>query len=587
MPVNRHLGARALLFEGLSSRDLDRIRERALKNEISPVSAKADHLKSTPMSPRESASQLGGAADAAAKTGRSALLLTGAKFWFLVSGFIIQWALQRVLRDAAGIDEGKRLYGLYSTATGFAAILNAFVYQGTTQAVATFTGRDPANAASVKAAAFRLQAILGGGLFALWWLAAPWLATTFYDNPNLAGPLRLGSLILLGYAFYAVVMGSLTGRSLFTRQAIVDVSYSTLKVLAIPGAAYLVGETLSQSTGSNVGYAQAAVGGFAAAGWSVLALGLFLTPRTPTATQQTPVIKLFAFQAMTMLLSGLVTWVTQADLQLLNLLSDASAAAKERFSGEYRSAQLFATIPYQAVFAITFILFPLVSGMKDTDALRRTIRGTSKYALLIAAPIVGGFAGAPSRTIGLLYGEEYAAPAAAPMRILVLGYLAFSLFFVMLSIVTASGRPGRSVALVVLLALIQGLASWWLIPRHGVLGAALGSTIGMFAGWLALEWTLRDLAQAGSSFFQVIRTLIAGAGACAVTHLLLDGSLFGRTGFLTSSGAPGGLLSKLMTLVAFGAAGLVYVVLLVATNALDKEDRARFGRIMGRGKARG
>ncbi len=539
------------------------------------------------ISPTSATSQVGTAsADAAAKTGRSALLLTGAKFWFLVSGFVIQWALQKVLRDASGADEGKRLYGLYSTATGFAAILNAFVYQGTTQAVATFTGRNPGNAASVKAAAFRLQAILGGGLFALWWLAAPWLATTLYENPNLTGPLRLGSLILLGYAFYAVVMGSLTGRSLFTRQAIVDVSYSTLKVLAIPGAAYLFGKSLSQSAGSSVGYAEAAVGGFAAAGWSALALGLFITPRAPVATEKTPVARLFIFQSLTMVLSGLVTWVTQADLQLLNWLGTVDSASMERLSGEYRAAQLFATIPYQAVFAITFILFPLVSGLRDAEGLRRTIQGTSKYALLIAAPIVGGFAGAPARTIGLLFGEEYSAPAAAPMRILVLGYMVFSVFFVLLTIITASGKPSRSVALVAWLALVQGVSSWILIPRYGVVGAALGSVIGMTAGWIALEFALRRLAHAGTSFSQALRTMIAGCGAALVTHVLLDGSLFGRNGVIASVGAPGSLVAKLATLAAFAVAGAVYIALLISTGAFDADDRARFKRIIGRGKPR-
>ena len=537
--------------------------------------------------------------DAAAKTGRSALLLTGAKFWFLVSGFVVQWALQFVLRDATNADEGKRLYGLYSTATGFAAILNAFVYQGTTQAVATFTGRDPSNAAGVKASAYKLQALLGGSLFGLWWLAAPTLARSIYDNPDLTGPLRYGAFILLGYAFYAVAMGSLTGRSLFTRQAVVDVTFSTLKVIAIPGAAILVGPSLARlhadalahgaivPSAASVGYAEAAVGGFATAGWLVLALALLISPRAPAATAPVRVGTLFAFQSMTMILSGLVTWVTQADLQLLNVLGTLDADAMARLSGEYRAAQLFATIPYQAVFAITFILFPLVSGLKDSEALKATIRGTSKYALLIAAPVVGGFIGAPSRAVGLLYGPEYAAPAAAPLRWLVAGYLAFSVFFVLLTIVTASGRPGRSVLLVAVMALVQGVASWWFIPRMGPVGAAVGSAVGMTVGWCFLEVFLRRTAGAGTDVMQLLRTLVCGAGAAAVTHVCLDGAWTGGTALLGNVGAPGSLVSKLATLAAFAVAGVVYVLLLLSTGALDADDRARFARIIGRKRARG
>jgi stage V sporulation protein B len=510
--------------------------------------------------------------------GRGALLLTLSKFWFLASGFVIQALLAQVMRRGVDEAEGKRLYGIYSTATGFAAIINAFVYQGTTQAVATFTGRNPADAGAVKRAAFRLQAILGGGLFAAWFLAAPWIAESFHDNANLATPLRYASFILLGFAFYAVPMGSFTGRKLFVRQAAVDVAYSTLKVLGIVGAAALLGDSL--------GRPEAGCAGFAAASFAVLAAALILSPPAPQTTAVTPVGELFRFQIFTMVLSGLVTWTTQADLQLLNAYSPGDAAAVERIAGEYRAAQLFATIPYQAVFAITFVLFPLVSGLGagETEKLKRYVHQTSKYALIIAVAVGACFAAAPGRALRLLYPPEYESAAPA-LRVLVLGYVAFSVFFIMMSVVTASGRPLASAMLVGVIAAVQFPLSALLIRDGGGLATAEATAGAMAVGLVVMQLFHRKTFGSGLCLRVLVKTLAAGALAGLLVHVALDAhTLLGGAGFLAGVGS--GLLAKGVTVAVFGVGAALFVGLLLAFGVLDAEDRSKFARVLGRKAAR-
>jgi O-antigen/teichoic acid export membrane protein len=517
-------------------------------------------------------------ADLEKTVGRGALLLTLSKFWFLASGFVIQALLAKVMRIGVDDEEGKRLYGVYSTATGFAAILNAFVYQGTTQAVATFTGRSPQDAGAVKRAAFGLQAVLGGGLFAAWFLAAPWIALKFHDNDNLATPFRYASFILLGYAFYAVPMGSFTGRKLFVKQAIVDVAYSTLKIVGIVGCAYFLGAA--------IGRPEAACAGFAAASFAVLAMSLWMTPPAPKTDAVVAAKDLFRFQIFTMLLAGLVTWVTQADLQLLNRYSPGDATAVERIAGEYRAAQLFATIPYQAVFAITFILFPLVSGLAagETEKLRGYVRQTTKYALIIATAIAACFVAAPVRAVRVLYGVEYE-PAGPALRVLVLGYVAFSVFFIMMSVVTASGRPLASALLVAVIAAVQFPLSAGLIKDGGGLATAEATTAAMCVGLVAMQLYHRRRWGSGLHLPTAAKTLVSGAVAGVVVHVLLDGATFlGRPGFLAGIG--GGLVAKLVTVVVFGAGIALFVGLLLFLNVLDADDRAKFARVLGRGKAR-
>lgn len=513
-------------------------------------------------------------ADVEKTVGRGALLLTISKFWFLASGFVIQALLAKVMKIGVSDEEGKRLYGVYSTATGFAAIVNAFVYQGTTQAVATFTGRDPAAAGAVRRAAFRLQALLGGGIFAAWFLAAPWIADAFHGNENLASPLRYASFITLGYAFYAVPMGSFTGRKLFVKQAVVDVAYSTLKVVGIVGCAWALGGAL--------GRPEAGVAGFALASLAVLALSLVLSPPCPATSKVVAGTDLFRFQILTMTLAGVVTWVTQADLQLLSAFVPGDAAAVERIAGEYRAAQLFATIPYQAVFAITFVLFPLVSGLAEGDhaTLRRYVARTTKYAAVIATMIGLCFAAAPARALRLLYGPEYEAGAPA-LRVLVVGYVAFSIFFIMLSVVTASGRPQASALLAGVIAAAQFPLSWALIRTGGGLATAEATAAAMVLGLVVMQAYHRRRWGGGLEVGVLARTLAAGVVAGLLVHALIDAeTVFGRPGLLAGFGA--GLVAKLATVVVFGVGAATFVALLFAFGALDADDRARFARVLGR-----
>jgi O-antigen/teichoic acid export membrane protein len=523
--------------------------------------------------------------DVEKSVGRGAVLLTLSKFWFLASGFVIQALLAKVMRIGVDEVEGVRLYGVYSTATGFAAIVNAFVYQGTTQAVATFAGRSPKDAGAVRKAAFALQTLLGGGLFAAWFLAAPLIAREFHGNENLATPLRYASFITLSYAFYAVPMGLFTGRRLFTRQALVDLSYSTLKIVGIVGCAWALGGVLGKPEAGCAGFALASIG--------VLVASLLLSPPAPATDARVASSELFKFQAWTMALGGLIAWVTQADLQLLSAFTEGAKEIKDKLAGEYRAAQLFATIPYQAVFAITFVLFPLVSGIKEGDfaTMRRYVAQTTKYAAVVATMIAACFAGAPERALRILYGVEYEVGAPV-LRVLVLGYVAFSIFFILLATVTASGRPRSSVMLAATIALVQLPASYFFVSFGSLFDAGKATAVAMLAGLVATHLYHKKTWGSGVEIGRLLRTLAAGAVAGVAANVLVSNeSLLGGPGVLATIGTTvvdgvvvAGLVSKIATVAVFAACAGLYVGLLFAIGVFDADDRARFVRVLGRRK---
>lgn len=508
-------------------------------------------------------------ADETRNIGRGALYLTCTKLWFLVSGYVIVFGLPRILGD-------KALMGKYGVVTGLGAIINALVIQGTTQAVSRFVSKDPENAEAVRRAAYRLQAVLGGGMFAAIWLLAPWVADNFWDDPDLATPLRWAGGITLFYAFYAIFMGYLNGLRKFGRQALVDFAFSNLKVACILLGAVLLGGTL--------GKVSAAVAGFATAAGVTMVFAFFISGRRE-ARGHLAVSELLRFQVFTMAFTFVTTFIARADLQILKAFTPGSGEAVDYATGDYYGAQQFSAIPYQLVFAITFVLFPLVSGAvgRDDNALRTYIGNTTRYASIIAGIVVALFVSCPQRTITILFPPDYATAAPA-LQILVCGYLFFSVFFIMTAIITASGRPQVSVLCGIVVAALQIGLGRLLVEEHGKVGVAAGTSIGMAVGFVIAHTYLGKRFGRGVDLRSFALTVACAAVVGVVANVILArSSVLGGPGLVATVGGTG-IVAKAATVLGFAALGLVYLFLLRKAGVLTAEDVSRFRKVLPGGR---
>lgn len=522
---------------------------------------------------KETEKDAGAGADAGS-IGRGALFLTMTKLWFMVSGYVIYFGLPRIFGSG---EAGKALFGKYNVAIGLASIANALAVQGTTQAVSRFVGRGEAG--GVRAAAIKLQSLLGGGAFLLLFLGAPYFAR-WYGDESLTLPLRCSAFITLFYSFYGIYLGWLNGSRLFGRQALVDFSFSTMKVIGVLAGAMLLARVIDPVAG--------AITGWAAAAFTVLLLGRALSG-PPRGEGQVTVSALFNFQLFTMLVAGAATGIAKADIQVAKIAlrhyTEMSKDAIDAAVGEYSAGQMFATIPYQAVFAITFILFPLVSAAsgRDLDKIKGYVRQTTRYAAMIAGLLCTLFIACPERTITILYKAEYAA-AAPILRYLALGYFCYSVFFILVSIITASGRPGLSFLLVLSTLILQVLVGYPMVGLLGIGGAAVGTLSAMVAALLIAHLVARGNFGRGLDLSMLARVAGIGLVVGLVAHALLARSTFWSGAGLLAGVGGTGIVAKLVTLVGFGICSIAFVVLLAVTGVIDAEDRARFGRILKRGR---
>src|SRR5262245_59235420 len=96
------------------------------------------------------------APDRAVEAGRGALFIGFAKGYFMLSGFVQQTLLTQLI--------GQAEYGDFTTVIAAVNVVNNTTVQGTIQSVSKYTAEDDGRADAVKAAALRLQTLLGGGL---------------------------------------------------------------------------------------------------------------------------------------------------------------------------------------------------------------------------------------------------------------------------------------------------------------------------------------------------------------------------------------------------------------------------------------
>jgi O-antigen/teichoic acid export membrane protein len=493
--------------------------------------------------------------------GRGVVSITGAKLYFIVVGYVVQFALPRLLGSAA-------LYGAYSTVMTTASLVNNVLVTGTIQSVSKFTSERDDRAPSALRSALLYQAIVAGVVGLLFFSLSGWYASSFLKKASLAPYLRICTVVVVAYAIYATLIGALNGGKKFSRQAAFDVSFSTLR------------------TGLTLGLAAAglgvmgAVGGFAIAASTIVVAALVVVG-IGRRGEGVSVFRYALFALPLFLFHWFLNMAMTFDLVLLSRYSSLAAeAAGESGSaaeqvanaqaGYYKAAQAFALIPYQAILSVGFVLFPLVSRAtfdRDLEVTRSYIRGAMRFSLLLVAGGAAVFASRPAEVIGLVFPAPYRVAGPA-LSILAGGFVAFSMFVIACTILNGAGRVGEAmIAAAVTLAAVVG-ANAWLVPgKLGALGlvatataTSIGMTLGAVVAGGAVLWRFGALVPAAT----VLRVAVAAAAAVLVGRLVPD-------------------LGKVVTL---GAAILVfasYALVLVVLREIRREDLAIVRKIARRG----
>ncbi|HEX2658661.1 MAG TPA: oligosaccharide flippase family protein [Polyangia bacterium] len=488
--------------------------------------------------------------DGAVEAGRGALFIGMAKVFFMLSGFIQQVVLARIVSPAG--------YGAFGVVNSTISIVNNTVVQFTVQGVSKLTAEDDRHADAVKRAALKLMAIVGVVLGAGFFLGAP-LFAAFEHAPSYVSYYRIAAVIPMLYSVYAVFVGSVNGQRRFRTQAGFDMTFSSAKTVLLLGLAAVAGVN-----GAFAGFALAAV--FIV----VVAARVVGLPRASSGAAF-PLGRLLAFMATMFGYNFFLNVELLYDQPLLNHF--AGLVDHERgaiMAGHYQALRTLALLPYQALLVVTFVIFPLVSRATFTDdreTARAYVTQTLRYAMILATAMGVALGARPSALIAILFPPAYAEGAGA-LPILVIGECSLALLSVSCAILNASGRATASLVLMIATVAVGVGAAFVLVPRAALgpdmlQAAAIATSMGMVLGFLAALAYVRVRLGGSVPLPTLARLIVAGGAAVAVGH------------FVPGHG-------KLVSLVITVLVVVVYAGGLIALGEFGPEDRAKFRRVLRR-----
>lgn len=514
------------------------------------------------------------------RAGRGGLAVLVAKVFFILTGLVQQALLPRAI--------GRADYGALARVSAVTNVFNNVIVASSTQGVSRTVAAAGDNEQAALRAVLRTHVGLAAVATGLLIIAAP-VVSYFQGAPEILVPLIAMAGVLAIYGVYAPLVGYINGRRMFTKQAGLDMVAATLRTFGMLGLGFFCvryASGIARSLGTVPGLLGATLGAvIAALGVFLLALRItgtgesFDTANRPAGVPETrSYVKLIV---PVMIAQLFVNGLMQADIFMLGrylsltslaipspttpggVIVDPAQAANE-WVAVYRACQLFAFLPYQLLFSVTQVLFPMLARAKTEEGDARVaelVSRGSRIGAVVCGLMVAVIVAMPQSLIRLAYDNEIAAAGAPVLRVMVLGQAAFAMMGLATTILVSLGRERAAMTLTAIALVLLVGACIVLIPngtdfgKPQIMGAAKSAAIALGVALVLGASTARRVAGA----FVPLKT------AARVTLCIVAATALGLT-------MP--VLGKVMTLVVAPLIGLAYVVILVVTGELGKSDLA-------------
>ncbi len=511
-------------------------------------------------------SERGPEPESAARTaGRGGVAVLGAKLFFLVAGFV----QQPLLRLAVGLDD----FGGLAQAMVVANVVNNVVIssgtQGVSRAVAGAKGRDEQALRAALGVHVPLAVVVAAAMAA----AAPVYAR-FERAEDVIGPLLVLAGVALLYGIYAPLIGYLNGRNRFGRQAALDVTFAVLRTVGLVAFGYAFAHHgLSGVLGTTVGWVTAVAFIIPLAARST-GLGTAVgegQPRPAGVPSGRSYLAMLGPIAGAQLCTNLLL---QIDIFLLGrflgeraltlgLREGAGRATVKEWLAIYKECQTFAFLPYQLLFSITLILFPMLvraHAERDEAAVRAYVARGARLAAIFCGMLVGIVVAMPESMLSFAYGAADAARGADVLRIMALAQAAFAMLGIATTVLTSLGRE-RTAALLTLAAVIAVAGACGALVPEAQFGHAQ---------------LIRSAQACGGAL--AVTLVVAGVIVRVRTGAFVPAATAARTGLALMACVGLGLfvprVGRLVTPVLALAVGAMYVALLVVMREIGPGDLA-------------
>jgi stage V sporulation protein B len=516
------------------------------------------------------------APDEKARTaGRGGVAVLGAKLFFLVTGFV----QQPLLRWAVGLND----FGALAQALVVSNTVNNVVVQTGTQGVSRAVAGAPGHEDEALRAALRVHVPAAFAVAAVVALAAP-IYARFEHADDVVAPLLVLAGVALLYGLYAPLIGYLNGRNRFPRQALLDVIFATLRTVGMLVVGYaFVRRGLSGTLGVTVGWVAAAA--------CIVPLAIRSTglgrPLPPGEACPPGVLRPREYAVILLPIAGTqlgTNALLQMDIFLLGRFLAQSAeamglggaTARDAVTSSlaiYKECQTFAFLPYQLLFSVTLVLFPMLARAStegDAAAVRAYVARGARLAAIFGGLLVGVILAMPASVLRFAYGAD-AALGAPVLRVMVLAQGAFAMLGIATTVLTSIGRERTSARLTLGAVVAVGLACVLLVPpatfgAEQLVRSAFATLVALVLALAVGAWIVRAQTGAFVPAPTAIRVGLALAGCLAL-------------GLITPP------LSRIFTVLLAAVVAVGYVGVLFVTGEVGAADLANVRAMVTRRRA--
>ncbi len=354
---------------------------------------------------------------------------------------------------------GPEYYGLYGVIISTMTAIHIIQVSGLPQSTTKFIASSKYNNNEILKASLSIQIVTTLLLtFILFILSTP--IAKILNDLSLAPYIKITSLILPFYALFALYISYYSGLHDFKKQALMNIIYSISKAVSVIGLVYVF-----QLYGAIIGFIISPI------------IALLFGFHWPKTGKVTPGL----YKLLILFSLPLIGYAILSTLQLsIDLFFVKALSANKLDTGLYTASQNIARIPYFALSSFAVILFPVVTKSIHSESLEETIikiRNILRNLFLFLIPGTIQISLTSKNLLSILYSSEYS-PASSSLSYLVVGLAFLTLLNALTYILVASDRPTSTMILSGLGVLITGFLSYILIPTHGLVGAALATTVG-------------------------------------------------------------------------------------------------------------
>ncbi|MBV0903310.1 flippase [Haloarcula salina] len=261
--------------------------------------------------------------------------------------------------------------------------------------------------------------------------------------------------------------------------------------------------------------------------------------------------ELVAFNSSTVVLILLINSLYHTDVLLLQPLAGSTA------TGYYRAALQVAEFLWFAPFALQMALLHSSSELwvhRDSSYITDVASRVTRYTFLFTLLLILGLAALADSFVPLYFSEEFT-PAIVPLLILLPGSLGFAVSRPIFAIGQGKGDFRPLIVATGVAATVNLILNLSLIPRYGMTGAAISTSVG-YGSMLLLQGAAARYI--GYDPFADLRL-----GRISLTGIVAAPVIFGIDYLITSD--------VLSLLIVPPLGFLVYAVLAFRTRAIDRQ----------------